>query len=298
MKKKIAILVVFIISFLPNVFAADIPDISNADIIYDDGEIFDTTTTGYTETGNWTTEGRGFENRAVRVSQEAGAQAKWNISPGERTYYEVYIWNSIVEGGDESAVVDIYATGTSQGSVEVNMAEGSACWKYAGIYYPSDGYIMITIRHGTGGKLAACAFRMVKTTQEKFYEFRDSNTEDMEIVFEIGADTALVNGKTMPLTMGRAAIENNRTIVPVRFVAESFGGSADWNESEKKVSIKVFGKTVDFYIGSTVYRIDGVEHQMDTAAVIKDNRTYIPIRFFAEALEKTVEYKDNTVTIK
>lgn len=298
MKIKAGIIIMIMTFCFPSVFAADIPDISNADVIYDDGEIFDTTTAGYSETGSWQTEGKGFENRTVRVSREAEAQAKWNISPGTRTYYEVYIWKNIVEGGDEKAVIDIYATGTSQGSIEMNLAEGKSCWEYAGIYYPSDGYIMITMRQGTGGKLAACAFRMVKTTQEKFYEFRDGKNEAAGIVFEIGADTAFVNGKTIPLTMGRAEIENNRTIVPVRFIAESFGGSADWNEKEKKVSIKAAGKTIDFYIGSNVYRIDGAERQIDTAAVIKDNRTYIPVRFLAEALEKTVEYKENTVTIK
>lgn len=43
-------------------------------------------------------------------------------------------------------------------------------------------------------------------------------------------------------------------------------------------------KETVFNIGSTTYTVDGVEQTMDVAPYIKDNRTFVPVRFAAQAM--------------
>lgn len=60
--------------------------------------------------------------------------------------------------------------------------------------------------------------------------------------------------------------------------------------------MKLFGecsnisKIIDRYIGIDLLTKNGTASQMDTESVIISDRTYIPVRFIAEALGFTVEW--------
>jgi len=60
---------------------ADIPEIENATVIVNDGEIYDTTTKGYIETGSWSDSGGGVDNRTVRTCGDSNAKTFWRINP-------------------------------------------------------------------------------------------------------------------------------------------------------------------------------------------------------------------------
>ena len=49
-------------------------------------------------------------------------------------------------------------------------------------------------------------------------------------------------------------------------------------------------RLIELVIGSNKYKVDGEEREMDTAPFVKDMRTFVPIRFVAEALGKKVSY--------
>ncbi len=57
-----------------------------------------------------------------------------------------------------------------------------------------------------------------------------------KLILPVGNNTATVNGKDYILNVP-AKIVDGRTLVPVRFVAESVGGNVDWNQEEKRVDI-------------------------------------------------------------
>lgn len=296
MKKLISIF--FVIMLITSNAYAQIPDISASDIISGEGEVFDTTTKGYTEIGLWNNEGTGFDNRAVKTSTAADAVATWSISR-EPTYYDVYIWKNVVDGGADDIAVELYATGTSQSGLTMNLSEGISEWIYAGCYFTSDGSFKVTIHASSKGKTAACAFRMVKSDQESFQAFMQnaSNMDVKELKMTIDSDIAYLDGKEKKLTMGCPIIKNDRTLVPVRFVSEVMGKNIEWNESERKVTVSDLGNTVEFFIGSMIYKVNGVEMTLDCPAEIISDRTYIPVRFMAEALGKKVDYNDRVVTI-
>lgn len=104
--------------------------------------------------------------------------------------------------------------------------------------------------------------------------------------------------------------ENDRTQIPIRAVAEMLGCEVDWNGTDQSIIITLRNgndsRFVTMQIGSAKYGVtnqtdtqnsdmayahfEGV-HEMDTVAVIKDDRTYVPIRFVAEAMGLTVEWE-------
>ena len=83
----------------------------------------------------------------------------------------------------------------------------------------------------------------------------------------------------------------NRTQVPVRAVSEMLGCNVNWiSESQTVMITRENGDSVIIAVGSDTMLINGQKVKMDTKAMIKDDRTYIPVRFVAESLGLTVEW--------
>jgi len=59
---------------------------------------------------------------------------------------------------------------------------------------------------------------------------------DTVVVLTIGSTTPTVNGQVVPIDVP-AQIVDDRTLVPVRFVAESFGVEVDWDGNTRTVTI-------------------------------------------------------------
>lgn len=91
--------------------------------------------------------------------------------------------------------------------------------------------------------------------------------------------------------------ENNRTLVPVRKMLESVGATVNYatdkNGRISTVSADLNGTHIDIIIGSKNYSVNGKEATMDTEAIIKDGRTYLPIRPVLEAFGYQMTY--NTI---
>lgn len=88
-------------------------------------------------------------------------------------------------------------------------------------------------------------------------------------------------------------ISNNRTFVPVRFIVEGFGGQVDYDSNTKVVSINYNNNNILIPIGSNTIEVNGKNMEIDAPAVIKNNRTFIPIRFVAEALGMQIDYNSS-----
>lgn len=79
--------------------------------------------------------------------------------------------------------------------------------------------------------------------------------------------------------------EEDRTQIPVRALAEMFDCDVDWNDEEQLVTITLTdGTLVQMTIGDRFLKVGDKIVEMDTEALIIEDRTYIPIRFLAEAL--------------
>lgn len=121
------------------------------------------------------------------------------------------------------------------------------------------------------------------------------------------ANIIKINGEDaeIPKGMGTIRESDSRTFVPLRFVSE-FLNNTVWYDEETKTACVLSGDQVIFaqnnnsvlYIAS---KDTGTTEaiQMDTAAFIDANegRTYVPIRYLAEALGYVVDWDDATQTV-
>ena len=89
-------------------------------------------------------------------------------------------------------------------------------------------------------------------------------------------------------------IENDITMVPLRFVTESLGAGVQWNDETKEVTITKGEETVVLQIGNiNAIAVKGGEStttQLLAAPVIVNDITLVPLRFISENLGAYVEY--------
>ena len=97
-------------------------------------------------------------------------------------------------------------------------------------------------------------------------------------------------------------IQNDRTMVPVRFISEALGAEPAWDPETSIVTITAAdGTVISLKNGDMNMEItkDGETKivVMDVATIIKEGRTFIPARFIAEALGLTVGWDGPTRTV-
>ena len=112
---------------------------------------------------------------------------------------------------------------------------------------------------------------------------KDVNADKM-VAMTIGSTDMIVNNE---LVNGDAApyVADSRTMVPIRALTETFGAKVDYDNDAKTVTIVDGDTTVVMTIGEKTYTVNGEEKTMDVAPVIgSGDRTYVPVRFVAEAL--------------
>lgn len=108
-----------------------------------------------------------------------------------------------------------------------------------------------------------------------------------------------VNNKQVQLSdyLGRPYIENDRTMVPLRVISENMGFKVDWEEKGQIIYVenKGLGRKLIFIIGENVATLNDkpkfIDENKSVTPVLKDNRTYIPLRFVAENMGYNVDYK-------
>ena len=112
------------------------------------------------------------------------------------------------------------------------------------------------------------------------------------MILFVGSPRALAMGKESLVDPENPSvtpvISDGRTLVPLRFIAESFGAEVAWDGASKTVSIDADGKKIELIIGSNKITVSGEEAELDVPAQVIEGRTVIPLRAVAEALGKEV----------
>ncbi|MBQ7953511.1 MAG: cell wall hydrolase [Clostridia bacterium] len=122
------------------------------------------------------------------------------------------------------------------------------------------------------------------------------------LVFGVYGDNSMpisiyVNEKEI-CTDSNAYIENGTTYVPVRAICNAMGvKDIEWNDSHKKATVKGYSK-LEFYIGKSYAYVNGEKKQMPVKAVLKNGRTMVPVRFFAENSDAQVKWDDTLHSVK
>ncbi|MCL2814444.1 MAG: peptidoglycan DD-metalloendopeptidase family protein, partial [Oscillospiraceae bacterium] len=130
------------------------------------------------------------------------------------------------------------------------------------------------------------------------------------IILRIGSPKALVGGSLCHIDEENKYLspfidENDRTLVPVRFIAETLGFGVEFDFETDSKKIMIGGDTDDMmtearnlplvmYIGENILEAGELFIEMDTAPVLTfEGRTFIPARPFAESLSINVFYAES-----
>lgn len=92
-------------------------------------------------------------------------------------------------------------------------------------------------------------------------------------------------------------IQNSRTLVPVRKIAEEMNMDVQWNQSKKTVTATKNGTTIVLKINDKKAYVNGKLVYLDVPAKIVNGRTIIPVRFFSEKLNSVVNWDGKTRTV-
>lgn len=90
---------------------------------------------------------------------------------------------------------------------------------------------------------------------------------------------------------------NKRTQVPLRKTMEKFGAKVNWDESSNTAIVEKNNIMVKIPIGKNYILVNDKQVANDTAAIVKNGKTYLPIRAVAEALGAKVFWDNDTSTV-
>jgi len=85
-------------------------------------------------------------------------------------------------------------------------------------------------------------------------------------------------------------VRNERTMVPIRALAEALGANVEWVPETRQAVLTRAGRTVTMTLGETTALVDGEPVEMDVAPYAENNRTYFPVRYAAEFFGQTVTW--------
>ena len=113
-----------------------------------------------------------------------------------------------------------------------------------------------------------------------------TSTLQASTVLFIGSPNALVKGETKQIDPDNSQIVaqtvNDRTLVPVRFIAETYGAQVDWDEASQTATLTLPEKVVTITLNQNVIKINDEEITIDVPAQTFQDRTMLPLRAFVE----------------
>ena len=120
-------------------------------------------------------------------------------------------------------------------------------------------------------------------------------------LFRLDKNILFMNNKKFKLD-SPPTIYNERTLLPVKYIASSMGADVGWDPVDKKITIIQADKTIELWIDSSNARVNGVTTQIDPddssvqPKIIK-GRTMVPVKFVSENLGANVFWDQSTKTI-
>jgi hypothetical protein len=106
------------------------------------------------------------------------------------------------------------------------------------------------------------------------------------ISLTVGSPRMTVNGtvKAIDARGTKPLINKGTTMIPIRAIVESLGGSVGWDTADRRLDIRLGSRRVTAWVGKTTAKVNGGSTTMNTAPAIIGGRTMIPLRFVAENL--------------
>ncbi len=140
------------------------------------------------------------------------------------------------------------------------------------------------------GMLSSVTAFAANVSMNLFYNGTNHAYNAKEIVVKI-------DGKTMtPKDMPAVAIDG-RTLLPMRQIAQELGCEVTWNEEAKQAYVVNDDYTLVFEMNKATGYKNGKTFTMDVPPMIINDRTMLPVRALASALDLNIQWDDATRTV-
>ncbi|WFA08865.1 glucosaminidase domain-containing protein [Tissierella sp. Yu-01] len=108
----------------------------------------------------------------------------------------------------------------------------------------------------------------------------------------------MVNGNNIT-ALSSPILENDRTLVPIRFISEELGAKVYWDGVERTVLVEDGTNSISLKIGSQLVAYDnGTDYEIsDVAPKIINDRTYVPLRLVSNALDIGIDWDESSRTV-
>lgn len=141
-------------------------------------------------------------------------------------------------------------------------------------------------------------YEVVYTRNRTENHFSDVAEMLKTIDFTNGAIKIMVNANPVEADSAPLIIDD-RTVVPIRAIAERLGYKVGWEAEQQLVTLteKTGAVVLKFYVDKNVAYRNDEQILLDVPPVIRGSRTYLPVRAVAEAMFARVNWIDDTRTI-
>lgn len=144
-------------------------------------------------------------------------------------------------------------------------------------------------------------FHLVPFTRMGRYDDRAFHRVKGSVVLQIGSPFARSMDKDVRIDTDNLSvvpfIENDYTMVPLRFLSEAFGADVKYDNDTKKITIANGADTLELTVDSLDAKKNGEDVKLAKEAKISGGRTLIPLRNVAELLGKEVYWFENGLIV-
>ena len=260
-----------------------------------------------------------FENGLAKVSEEPEAEKWYYIDENGQTKISSRDYNVIANGEVFTGIkITILYSGLTPPATDKAVLDSNGDriteFIYADIQPFNDG-IAIATKNGLGSglinkygaEITPFGFFDLDYIEKNKYSFSILDTDTgitRAGILEIPDDaserkpaaerpvTVYVNGVDLYFDTSPAII-NGRVLVPMRKIFETLGCEISWDSDTNTVKANKDTIEIKLTIGENTALVNNDTVSLDSPGVIMNNRTLVPIRFIADALDMIVEWDED-----
>ncbi|MDR3120448.1 MAG: RICIN domain-containing protein [Clostridiales bacterium] len=232
--------------------------------------------------------GGGIAEGEIRLGAEVtrvGVKFTWSPSNNALGYR---IYRSTSEGGEGLSISDFPITSGGE-FVDVNVNESTQYYytiravKAEARFDPATLELIGEDLGPAGAPLAVETVEIVT----------DPESDRRFIMMRIDETMMNVNGEMTEIDPGRGTtpvVINGRTMVPIRAIVETMGGTVGWDDGESKITLAAYENVIEMWLDKKDLFVNGSPGEMDIAPTTVNERTMLPVRFAAENLGCEIEW--------
>ena len=157
----------------------------------------------------------------------------------------------------------------------------------------NDAYWKVVVEEGGKAILSKQAQELL--TIENHGTIETYGSDPVELKMTVGKTDYTLNGEQKTMDVAPVII-NDRTMLPVRYVAEALGAEIAWDGATSTATLTTADTVIVITVGAATATVNGESVTLDSPAVIVSDRSFMPVRFVAETLGATVAWDGATST--